>query len=211
MTATPPGYDPSAGFPSPAPPAPGRPPGSTAIRVGVVLMVLAVVGGVALVVVSLTSLVGQQAPQEVDGSAVVDGEEGDQFVLYRVDGAETPVDCRVTGPDEQPVGLSPPFGSSTLTLSDTTYSAVRTFELVADGRHTVSCSDAAGRLAVGPEFPLFRSLGLVFLGVFGGGGTFVVGLVVLIIGIVRRSSARRTPPAWQGGPPAGPYGGSWPT
>ncbi len=174
-------------------------------------MVLAVVLGAVALFQAFGPLV-QASPEPITGPTTVQIEEGGSYAIYSVGrvGAVGDSGCAVTGPNGE-VGLQAAFGNQTLTTGGQTYSLRQTFD-VEPGTYTVSCAESNARYAVGPEVNVFRTVGLGFIGIFGGITMFIVGVVLLIVGLVVRSRSKSggSPPGYPGQPPPGPYGQPYP-
>ncbi len=192
----------------------GPPRGKALIWVGIVMMVLGVV------------IAGFSGYQAVAGSGVVDtmtaptvGVPGTvvqslqpgRYVVYESRGYTrqyqgygagrlTPSDITVSGPGGS-VPVSPVSMTETVTRGDNTYVGVAAFDAGSAGDYRITISsDSPGQVIIGP------GLGSSFARAFGwllavGLGALVglVGLVLLIVGIVKRSRKPRLAPAVAGG------------
>ncbi|RNI25124.1 hypothetical protein [Flexivirga caeni] len=125
--------------------------------------------------------------------------------------------CRITGPDGQQVAVSQGDGRLTIDWGSTALTRVGTFQPTTAGDYTIDCSglrtkvldsDIAGDIA-------HRVLVPIGIGVGGGALVFLVGVVLLIIGIVKlvnsgkeRNRARLAAAGYPGAPGTypGPYG-----
>jgi hypothetical protein len=194
-----------------------------------------VVGCTAAIVWFVVVIVGLvNAPDDFDrmsvpGSTVVTLGEGDWMIYQEYPGANSgtylqPPAVDVTGPSGRSVGLR--TVSSDQTYSTGSYEGVALYEFEADiaGAYTVEATTVGepgrfGRqsLAVGRPLFDFSSVGGILGSLALGAVSFLVGLVVLIVTIVRRSKARRrlqpamaaygTPPPYGSAPyGAAPYG-----
>jgi hypothetical protein len=170
------------------------------IIAGIVLMVLGVLSGIGGFVAGFAPLFGDP-PQRVDGPTSIRAEAGDQLALYRIAGFSAEGSCTVTGPDGDELDLDGVFANETLDLNGTTYVVVAEIDVESSGDQIAECSSTG--FAIGPRIAVFGVVGLVLAGVFGGGLLFVIGLVLLIVGIVRR---RKQPPSAFGQPGYGPPG-----
>lgn len=182
--------------------------GKGAIITGAVLLVLglvAVVAGIVGVVASTASLVaGFGAPLTTPTSftRLLDG--GTTYVVYeRVASGSgsasdpvlytvTPEDVTVTGPDGTPVPVTD-TGTVTQTFDSgaRTFAGVASFDVPRTGSYQIAIGTEGAEVILAPSFTTFaRSfawIALIGLGVLLG----LLGLILLIVGIVRRSSSKR--------------------
>jgi hypothetical protein len=159
-------------------------------------MVLAVVGGITAAVSGFARLF-DDPPVAVTDATTIQAEAGDELALYRVGAGAPEGGCKVVGPDGRDAAQRPSVGTETLTLNGVQYVVDRVVTVHADGPQTVTCTSTG--FAVGPRIGVFGLVGTVLAGVFGGIALFVVGLVLLIIGITKRRPA--APPPYPGQPP----------
>lgn len=229
----------SPAMPSTPPPGPSTtagPPrrrGRAAIWFGAVLIALGIVGGVGLVVAGARTIVTgvdalERVPIDGGGSVEIDGAKtvtvyGERDVrssaptTYRSSTSGGPVpEIDVTMIDgagvEVPVRFVP--GSQEYQSDGHWGTRIGKFDAPAAGTYTVRIDggpdvDRYDSIAVGDiEAP---GLVLVAVGILGGGLVVLAGLIVLIVGLIRRSRAKRGPqvgPAFPPGPgwavPPGP-------
>jgi hypothetical protein len=125
----------------------------------------------------------------------------------------TPDQLKVTGPDGMTLAVSAVTVNDTLTKTTSIYTAAVQFDVPSGGRYTIEIDTATAGAVV-----ITRSLGDTFrsilapLGVAALGGLLgATGVVLLIVGTVRRSRTHRLTPATAGGGDwlAGPAGGAW--
>ncbi len=222
-------------MPQPAPYAPPTPtpagkqklPGMAGIWIGVILMVLGAVGGIALVVNGARSFVDglgdlQRVPISGGGTVLIE-ETGTQnvyaerpspyggtnFQTGTFSGYGPSVYLTVTGPNGSVYFDSNPTGSETYEFDGKQGVLLGKFDADVEGEYRIQTDAGADvapytTIAVGQMFDVQGIVG-VLGGVFGGGLVFVVGLIVLIISIVRRSKARKRMQT-----PYDPYGGGSP-
>lgn len=205
-------------------------PGKVGIWIGSLLIVGGIVLGIVLVVAGARSLFDgfdelQRIPINAGGTVTIE-EAGEQSVyaeraegrggvsfnsstssLFRPD-----IDILVTGPDGQDVTFRYAGGSETYTYDGREGVLIGAFDADQPGDYRIRTILPDGvvpytDLAVGEGMVLDGVLGILG-GVFGGGIVVVIGLVILIISLVRRSGAkrRRTQAIGPYGP-GGPYGG----
>lgn len=140
------------------------------------------------------------------------------FTFRENDGPNlSPRQVTVTGPDgsQVPVGLAD--GNETITKGSRIFTSALDFKVVRPGLYTIAV-DTPGTeeiLISRSVLGTFRSLAVAFA--FGGIGglLFLTGIVLLVVGSIRRSKAARPPvatsgwypgPTWQGPPWQGPAG-----
>ena len=176
-------HAPHVGYPTP-PPIQKQPRKRGLIWAGVICMGLAVVIGVLALFFAFRPVI-DAAPQLIDGPTTVQVERAGTYAVYLVGGGSTDGECQVLGPDGAQRGLQRSFGSQRLTVNGQVYVVHRTFEAL-EGPHQVSCEERAVEFAVGREVNLFGVAWLALVGVFGGIALFVIGLILLIVGLVKR-------------------------
>ena len=195
--------------------------------------ILVVGCGIAVIwfIVAIVGLVN--APDDferirVPGSEVVTLGNGDWIIYYESDSsrsyANNPPSVDVTGPNGRAINVQYSSDKSSYSVGSNDGQALYEFHVVSPGEYTIEASTvgeparrSGDQIAIGR--PLFDGgrvagiLGPIALGAV----SFLIGLIVLIITIVRRSRSRRRPayagyqPPYGGGPPAGgPYYGGPP-
>ncbi len=182
--------------------------GLVLLLVGVVCVVVGIAGSVSTVA-NLFADVGSPRTAPTEFTQTLDagttyavyeqvtsgsGTSGDPYL-----GRVTAGDVTVTAPDGSSVAVNEaPSYSQTYTNNARTFVVVATFDPPVSGAYDIAVSTAGATVVVAPSVTsLVRSLPwlvLIGLGVLIG----LVGLVVLIVGLVRRSSSRRPPAALPG-------------
>ena len=189
---------PYAAGPDPAPPA-GRRPGTTMAVVGGVLLAVAVLVAVAsgfLGYRTVSGAVGEGLNEfAAPGSTTHAAEAGESVTVFLEQGTLSPGATRpavsVTGPDGGAVTTGGANGY--LELNGRRFDALASFTAPAAGEYAVAADMPEGdsaTIAVGPD--ITGLLGGVFGGLAGVCGAVVLaltGLVLLIVGLVRRSRA----------------------
>lgn len=215
--------------PSGAPPQKKK--GGVALVLGIVLLVLSVVGGIGGIALGGTKIAdfeNQTQRVSVGSSKTLNLTAGDYTIYTKLSFSSIASDVTITDPDGKAVTKRPVSGSLSTTINGSTWYAEDDFTVTKAGNHKIeakgdfgSPTGGSGEIIVGPSFAssVGVALGLILGGVFGGGLLFVIGLVLLIVGLVRRGKSKRPnvpmmPPTYggppgYGGPPAGPpgYGG----
>lgn len=201
-------------------------PGKVGIIVGSLLIVAGIVLGIVLVVSGALSLVsGFDDLQRVDvgGRGTVQIEETGTQAVY----AERPttsgggsfssggfgvfvpdIQVSVQGPDGSPVVVSPSNGDETYEWDGREGVKIAQFRAEQPGEYVITAipGDGMGQfdtVAVGQAVDIGGLLPILG-GFFGGGLLALVGLIVLIVGLVRRSKAKKAR-----NQPANPWGGGW--
>ncbi|MGI9015973.1 MAG: hypothetical protein ACR2HR_02525 [Euzebya sp.] len=154
-------------------------------------MIISIVGGVALTAFAFIPLFGSGAPTRIEQETRIDAEAGETLILYAVNTSGSASDCLIRGPDESPVQFGQALTAPVLTLNNVSYRPTATVEVAQTGTYLASCDSSSAVYAIGRELPFFRSLGLGLTGIFGGISTFFVGVIVLIIGVVQKTSASK--------------------
>ena len=194
--------------------------GLVVLLVGVVLVIAGIVGSISTVA---NLFAGLGPPRTTPTEFTQTFDAGTTYAVYEQAtsgsgttgdpylGSVTPGDITVTAPDGSsvPVTEAPSF-SQTYTNSSRTFVVVATFDPPVSGAYDVSVSTEGATVVVAPSITVLgRSLPWLALAGVG----FVLGLagiVVLVVGVVRRSSSRRPPAALPGyagagyPPPGGP-------
>jgi len=199
-----------------AEPVPAAPPkrGKGAIITGLVLLLVGVVmaiGGIAGFVSTASSLIsGLGTPQTTPAQITRTLDGGTTYAVYELATSGTgttadpylgniaPGDITVMASDGTTVHVSEsPSFSQTFSDNAKTYVVVATFDPPSTGTYVVDISTEGSTVLVAPSITAIGKalpwVGLLVLGVLLG----IVGLVVLIVGLVRRSS-RKTPVAQPG-------------
>ncbi|MBN1171841.1 MAG: hypothetical protein JXA67_06665 [Micromonosporaceae bacterium] len=177
-------------------------PGRIGILVGAGMMVATVVGGILLVIGSV-SAIGDQLPDftaEIDAgtqqSVTID--QAGTWALYGGGAGATSSGghCMIEPPAGGTVTTDTPNTSMEFTRGSRQWHLLATFTVSVAGTYEFDCTGTGeiDRFAVGEEADIKGFAGSIVVAVVGGIGLafgFVAGLVILIVGVVRRSSARR--------------------
>jgi hypothetical protein len=198
---------------TPAAAAPPPVKGKGMIWTGAVLLVvgmLLVVAGIIGVVASAASLInGFGSPVTTPTTVTRTLEAGTTYAVYErsslVSGSGTledpllasvsPADITVTGPGGVVVPVKDPGQmTQTFTNGGKEYFAVATFDAPASGSYEITIAGEGAEVLVAPSFSAFgRSI--AWVAAIGLGGLLaLVGLVLLIIGLVRRASSKKAAP-----------------
>ncbi|MEZ5143842.1 MAG: hypothetical protein R2726_15185 [Acidimicrobiales bacterium] len=203
-------------YPSAAP-APAQKKGK-GVLIGIILIVLSFVVfgvGIGVGVVSLAGVFSEFKTVGT-GTSTVQLKSGEHSIYTSSSSFLNTPDVKIKAPSGADVPVSSSSSSSSYTNNSETYYATGTFDAPTDGTYTVtvspdSFSGSSGfssssrtTVAIGPPTSrigaaIALGLGLLFGGIFLGGFLFLIGLIVLIVGLVRRSKAKN--------PPTTPYGG----
>jgi len=177
--------------------------GAVLLVVGVVLIVAGIVG----VVVSAAGLItGFGSPVATPTSVTRTLDAGTTYAVYELSGlgsgsgtaddpllaTVSPSDVTVTGPGGVAVPVKDPGSmTQTFTNSGKEYFVVATFDPPVTGSYDIAIATEGAEVLVAPSFSAFgRSL--AWVSAIGLGGLLaLVGLILLIIGLVRRSSSKR--------------------
>jgi hypothetical protein len=136
------------------------------------------------------------------------------YLLYVESGTPSvsgaPSSVVVTAPDGATVPLQAQAATETVTRYGQRFSGQLGFNVVNPGSYTVALHTAGADLVVAPSFTTIarENLGwdiLLLVGLLVG----LTGLVLLIIGLVQRSRAKKRMAAYGGNPWGGPPGGGW--
>ena len=185
--------------------------GKAAIITGIVLIVLALVAGIAGVAV-IASGVGNIASESTEPFAApntitVSLESGKTYVVYELEttagkGSMQLSDITVTDPSGGAVSVTGmgSFGES-FNQGSETFLAVGQFVTTTSGTHTIDVATEGTTFMVGPSLGSFIGLGLAGLAIVFAVLLGIAGVIVLIIGLVRRASSK--PAAVGYGYPAG--------
>jgi len=189
--------------------------GSGVLWSGVVLLVVSIVGGIAGIVVGVVMIAGleDQLTRITNPSGQnVELIAGEHSVYSGSRYGVPPIS--IIGPAGQQISTRA-RGTSTsasVTSGSTTWYETAFFTAPTTGSYTVSRNNDSTssfstpeRLAIGPPYEqaLGPVLGLFVVALLGGGALFMLGVTLLIVGLVKRSKAKR-PPMPQvgfGGPP----------
>ena len=114
-------------------------------------------------------------------------------------------DVNVSGPGGRPVPVSDSRGDEAITRAGRHYSSAVAFRVSSPGRYTVRIAGARGDAVISRSLAdAVRSRVAWVAGIPVGGLLLLIGLVLLVVGIVRRSRARKA--ALPGYPPPGSPG-----
>lgn len=214
--------------PSVGPVAPTKPQGRVALVLGAVLLVGGIVLGIVLVVTGVLNVANavedyQRVP--VPGGGSVELTETGTYHLYFEgpsslvnDLSFNPPQLAIFGPGGAQLAISVSAATSTYDFGERHGRSIGTFRADEPGTYrirTISLDgegdfdfERTGEIAVTRDSP-FRSIALVLVGVFGGGAMVLVGIILLIVGGVRRSRSKQAAyvgagaPAWGGAPTGG--------
>lgn len=212
----PPGADtmPAAGQPK------RRLPGTGMLITGIILVGVSIIGGIIAIILSVVSMVDDlssfaDSTHQVTEHVNVEG-LGDQTWYIYQDRAVEQATCTVTDASGEDITSR----ASTMELSsrEVAMHAVQSFAATANGSYAIECTRYP--VALGPSVPFGSFIPMLLSGV-GAGLLFVVGVVLTIIGAIRRSRAKRQrqqprnpgtypPAAGYGYPPQSPSPGSSP-
>lgn len=171
---------------------------SRLVLAGALVVLLGLLTGAGLLLYGFGSLVQLAPPEPIAGTAQLEGQRDQEYVISST-GEATAEGCRVTTATGTavPIRRSP---QSSRTLDDVTYRALSLFTAPADVRLEVTCP--ADGLFVAPRGQIGRNV-LAIVGAFVvGGGLFMVGLALIILGLVL--GAGRGRPAQPVRPPGRP-------
>ncbi|ACV80115.1 hypothetical protein [Nakamurella multipartita] len=197
---------PAAGVPAPPPPR-----GKGMLITGAVLLGLGIVGivlGIVMTVNAATSLLSKiGAAQTAPATFTSQLDGGSTYAVYEATqgtGAATtvqPTAISVTGPSGA-VTVSK-TGATVNSVGDNNqnYAEVALFTPPTTGSYTITVAGNGAVVAVAPALSTAAKGFAWIVAVIFGGLFAVVGLILLIIGAVRRSSSRRAQPSQFGGPP----------
>lgn len=171
-------------------PAPRRVPGTRMLIAGIIMLVVSIIGGLIAVMAFGASMVTNfvqfgESTHQIDEHVRVDGLGDDRWYLYQDPPSATST-CAVF--DAQGNDIVERSGDMAFSTTELSLVAAQSFESTADGVYEIECS--AYPVMLGGAVPLGGLLGLVFTGVVAilvG----IAGLVLTIIGAVRRSRAQR--------------------
>ena len=181
---------------------------------GIVIMVIATIGGITALVLGITRISGvaneitNSSSVELPGSETVPG-TGSQFTVWAT---ASNVNCTVNGGD---VAFNTSASTSQSTdVNGESFDLVGWFDTTSGQDYSVDCDGTPGETfsVIEVSFSaLATGIGLIVGSIFGGFGLFFIGLVFVIIALFRRSSwtKRHGPgPMGPGGyqPPPGQQG-----
>ncbi|MGC9962677.1 MAG: hypothetical protein ABSE47_12365 [Acidimicrobiales bacterium] len=192
-----------------------RAPGPS-LRLSIPLLALGVVAAIVAGIGLATGLV-----HTLDNATLVTGPGTVQvqcrtgtYLLYVESGSSsvsaTPSSVVVTGPGGATVALQGQSATETVTRDGQRFSGQIGFDVVNPGSYTIAVHTAGADLVVAPSFTTIarENLGwdiLLLAGLLAG----LAGLVLLIIGLVQRSRAKKRMAGYGGNPWGGPPGGGW--
>lgn len=195
---------------TPAAPAPPQVKGKGMIWTGVALLVVGVVlivAGIIGVIAAAASLIsGFGSPVTTPTTVTRTLEKGTTYAVYELSGLASgtgttedpllatvsPADITVTGPGGVVVGVKDP-GSVTQTFTNggKEYFAVATFDAPATGSYEISIATEGAEVLIAPSFSAFGK-SFAWIAAIGLGGLLaLLGLILLIVGLVRRSSSKK--------------------
>ncbi|TCM37868.1 hypothetical protein [Kribbella sp. VKM Ac-2568] len=149
-----------------------------------------------------------RSPERIGTSGTVRLEE-DGLTIYSSEPVLRPP-CEVKDSSGADVPLKSPTGSETITINDNTwYVIARSVETVPPGEYVVSCADedTGTSYGVGPRMSILGFVGSIF-GVIGSLLVFIgLGVVLLVVGALKRRKANRPGNTFPGGPGGYPHPG----
>jgi len=192
--------------------------GKGAIITGSILMglglVLGIIGIVGIAATGASAVAAFAAPVTSPGSSLNQLDGGKSYVVYQLlDATGDPIsaaDVTVLAPDGSTVRLDDLVDvNDSYTSGSDTFASVAGFTAPTTGQYTTSIGVPGVAFVVGPGLSALASVAM--WGLLIGAATIIgiIGLVVLIIGLVRRSSSKPKPVAY--GYPAGAVGAGYGT
>lgn len=173
-------------------------PGRRGLWIAVALMVAGVILGIVLIVRGALSIGGtvegyQRVPADRGGTVRLEG-DGRHLVFHEYPGASRDragpdLTVTITAPDGSSVPVGRVLFAEAYHLDGRDGALIARFDAPSPGEYRIS-ADTIGELAIGRSGP-FGSIATIVGGVLGGGLLFLAGVVLLIVSLVRRSSARR--------------------
>ncbi len=175
--------------------------GGVMIIIGAILLLLGVViaiAGIAFGGMSVASFGEKIQAFPAPGSIDYTVEDTGSYRIYKETGTNnggtsTPVglDVAVTAPDGSDVSVGTPLATEEYAFGSQAGFAIYTFEANQTGDYRVEATIGEGatgtNLSVGPSIEgMFAGIGGIFGGLCGGGLLAILGLILLIVGIVRR-------------------------
>jgi len=190
--------------------------GKAAIITGAVLLGVAVVMGIvgAVGIANGVSKLGLENAQTAFGPATLDVqlEGGSTYVVYEFGTISqragiTPNDVSVTDPSGNPVAVRG-MGDIGQSFNDgaNDLSAVAQFSTTSAGNYSVAVATEGAEFMVGPSITSFIGLGLFGLAIAFAVLLGIAGLIVLIVGLVRRASSKPQVAAYPAGAVGAGYG-----
>ena len=181
------------------------------IIAGVVMLlagpVLAAVGIVGLIYAGAHFVTSYSAPEMTPVTLTQSLDGGSTYAVFQLaDGSTAQIsadDVKVTGPTGT-VPVVPVGSDQTYTTGDSLFSAVVDFEPPQSGTYEVAVDAPNATVVVGPSLGSVGRFAVWIGAIVLGGLLFLAGIVLLIVGLVRRSSSRRTPSLPLSGGPGGP-------
>ena len=212
------------------PVAPAKAKGRVAMVLGGVLVAGGIVLGVVLAVSGVINMADavedyQRVPVPGGGTVALT-ETGTYHLFYERppslvgDRSFSPSQLAIIGPDGAQLAIVVERTTSTYDFGDRHGRSIGTFRADEPGTYQIRTPqidgqggefsfEPTGHIAVTRDSP-FRSVGLVLGGVFGGGAMVLAGIVLLIVGGVRRSRSKQAAQAAAGAPGwGGPAPGGW--
>ncbi|HJF14348.1 MAG TPA: hypothetical protein K8V32_06010 [Enteractinococcus helveticum] len=185
---------------------PRRRPGTGMLIVGLVLIGVSILGGIIAVVAFTVSSFSKledfaSSTHSIDQHVTVDGLGDHQWFIYQDPNVMTGASCTVL--DEQGNDVTTHSADLNMTFNDLSFQAIQTFESSAGGVYDISCTDYP--VILGGALPLGGIFGAGISGLVAG-LVFLVGAVLTIIGLVRRSKSKRQQYPPYGGSPYPGYG-----
>ncbi len=195
---------------TPAAAAPPQVKGKGMIWTGVALLVVGVVlivAGIIGVIAATASLIsGFGSPVTTPTTVTRTLEKGTTYAVYELSGLASgtgttedpllatvsPADITVTGPGGVVVGVKDPGAmTQTFTNGGKEYFAVATFDAPATGSYEISIATEGAEVLIAPSFSAFGK-SFAWIAAIGLGGLLaLIGLILLIVGLVRRSSSKK--------------------
>ena len=197
-------------YPTTQAPPPAKPKGM--LIAGIVLVVVSIVAFVGPTVWATTSIASttDDAPAfEAPGTLTTTLEAGDH-AIWTNSAYIGPGDVTITGPGGEVTSTDAVGGDATASLSrdGTSFSPEVTFVAPTTGSYTVTFPESSPStdVVVGPPASAFSTaFATIAIAFLAGSLIGLIGVIVLIVGLVRRSRAKR-----QQGPPPGAFGAPGP-
>jgi hypothetical protein len=182
------------------------------LRLSLALIAVALVIGVPCVVQAVRPLadVFSGSAHAVPGQIRVDLDPGEHFVYLETTGRDVPTplfpgQVTITSPSGRPVAVrGPGAATQTITRGSDVYTGMVRFTVGEDGEHLIRvATEQPGRAVVAPSLgqTVGRAAGW-FAGALAAGLLGALGIVLLIVGMVRRSRAGDAGPPAPGQPSA---------